>query len=94
MRKFGGIEFKQSHEDSKFIEHYRRVVFPLAAAETLVWTAYFYSFPAFLTILERDQGFYKANFNGRVKTIVCHFSTSISINRQADKSRIRSICFG
>ena len=64
MGKFKKIESKEAHENSNAIYDYRRVVFPFAVAETLVWAAYFYSFPAFLPIWEKDLGFSKASLTG------------------------------
>ena len=43
---------------------FRRVVWPLAIAETLVWAAMFYSFPALLLEWERDLGWSKTELSG------------------------------
>lgn len=43
---------------------FRRIVWPLAAAETIVWAAYYYSFPALILIWERDLGWTKAELSG------------------------------
>ncbi|MGH1483991.1 MAG: MFS transporter [Geminicoccales bacterium] len=43
---------------------FRRIVWPLAVAETIVWAAYYYSFPALLLIWERDLGWTKAELAG------------------------------
>ena len=45
-------------------EPFRRIVWPLAAAETIVWAAMFYSFPALLLEWERDLGWSKAQLSG------------------------------
>lgn len=39
-------------------------VVPLAVAETLVWAAFYYSFPAFLTAWETDLGWSRAELSG------------------------------
>ena len=43
---------------------FRRVVWPFAAAETLVWAAYYYAFPALLPEWEADLGFSKTVLTG------------------------------
>ena len=45
-------------------EGFSRVVWPLAIAETLVWAAMFYSFPALLLEWERDLGWSKTELSG------------------------------
>ena len=41
-----------------------RIVWPFAIAETLVWAAYYYSFPALLPAWEADLGFSKTTLTG------------------------------
>ena len=43
---------------------FRRVVWPLAIAETIAWASMYYSFPALLTELERDLGWSKTQLSG------------------------------
>ena len=43
---------------------FHRVVWPLAIAETLVWAAAYYSFPAMLLEWERDLGWSKTELSG------------------------------
>jgi MFS family permease len=43
---------------------FRRIVWPLAVAETLVWAAMYYSFPALLLEWERDLGWSKTELTG------------------------------
>ena len=43
---------------------FRKIVWPFAIAETLVWAAYYYSFPALLPIWEIDLGFSKTALTG------------------------------
>jgi hypothetical protein len=38
---------------------FRQIVWPLAIAETIVWAAMFYSFPALILVWERDLGWSK-----------------------------------
>ena len=46
------------------VEPFRRIVWPLAIAETIVWAAMFYSFPALLLVWERDLGWSKTELSG------------------------------
>lgn len=46
------------------IEPFRQIVWPLAVAETIVWAAMFYSFPALLLVWERDLGWSKTELSG------------------------------
>lgn len=46
------------------IEPFRRIVWPLAIAETIVWAAMFYSFPALILVWERDLGWSKTELSG------------------------------
>ena len=46
------------------MKSFRKIVWPLAAAETLVWAAMFYSFPALLLEWERDLGWSKTELSG------------------------------
>ena len=43
---------------------FRKIVWPFAIAETLVWAAYYYSFPALLPTWEADLGFSKTALTG------------------------------
>ena len=43
---------------------FRRIVWPLAVAETLVWAALYYLFPALLLEWERDLGWSKTELAG------------------------------
>ena len=43
---------------------FRRIVWPLAIAETIVWAAMFYSFPALILTWERDLGWSKTELSG------------------------------
>ena len=57
-------------KDSKVLDElqkkkiFRRIVWPFAIAETLVWAAYYYSFPALLPAWEADLGFSKTTLTG------------------------------
>jgi len=46
------------------VEPFRQIVWPLAIAETIVWAAMFYSFPALLLVWERDLGWSKTELSG------------------------------
>ncbi|MGI9493488.1 MAG: MFS transporter [Geminicoccaceae bacterium] len=43
---------------------FHKIVWPLAVAETIVWAAYYYSFPALILIWERDLGWSKTEISG------------------------------
>ncbi len=43
---------------------FRRIVWPLAVAETIVWAAMYYSFPALLPAWESDLGWSKTELSG------------------------------
>ena len=45
-------------------DQFRRIVWPLAVAETIVWAAMYYSFPALLTAWESDLGWSKTELSG------------------------------
>lgn len=49
---------------SPAIEPFRQIVWPLAIAETIVWAAMFYSFPALILVWERDLGWSKTELSG------------------------------
>lgn len=51
------IQATQTHQ-------FRRIVWPLAVAETIVWAAMFYSFPALLPAWEQDLGWSKTELAG------------------------------
>jgi MFS family permease len=46
------------------IKPFRQIVWPLAIAETIVWAAMFYSFPALILVWERDLGWTKTELSG------------------------------
>ncbi len=49
---------------SSVADPFRRIVWPLAIAETIVWAAMFYSFPALILVWERDLGWSKTELSG------------------------------
>lgn len=51
-------------EDAETDLLFHRIVWPLAVAETIVWAAYYYSFPALILIWERDLGWSKTEISG------------------------------
>ena len=46
------------------LHQFRRIVWPLAVAETIVWAAIYYSFPALLPAWESDLGWSKTELTG------------------------------
>ena len=58
-------EIEQTSEDQiQQKKIFRKIVWPFAIAETLVWAAYYYSFPALLPTWEADLGFSKTALTG------------------------------
>ena len=58
-------EIQQTSEDQiQQKKIFRKIVWPFAIAETLVWAAYYYSFPALLPTWEADLGFSKTALTG------------------------------
>jgi MFS family permease len=49
---------------SSDIRPFRHIVWPLAIAETIVWAAMFYSFPALILVWEQDLGWSKTELSG------------------------------
>jgi len=49
---------------SSDIKPFRHIVWPLAIAETIVWAAMFYSFPALILVWEQDLGWSKTELSG------------------------------
>ena len=43
---------------------FRQIVWPFAIAETIVWAAIYYSFPALLLVWEQDLGWSKTELTG------------------------------
>lgn len=54
----------QRDEHTKIDLPFRRIIWPLAAVETIVWAAYYYAFPALLLIWESDLGWTKTELSG------------------------------
>ena len=65
-----------------------RIVLPLALAETIVWAASFYAFPALLLIWEQDLGWSKPELSGAF-TLALLTSAAFSpvVGRQIDRGR-------
>lgn len=71
------------------------ITLPFAMAETIVWAAYYYSFPAFLLIWERDLGWTKTELSGAftVALVVSALLAPI-VGRQIDRGRATLIFAG
>ena len=54
----------QRDRDGVTTKTFHRIVWPFAVAETLVWAAYYYSFPALLPTWEAELGFSKTVLTG------------------------------
>ena len=65
---------------------YTQIVIPFAIVETIVWAAYFYSFPAFLPTWETSLGFSRTVLTGAftISLIVSALSAPL-IGRLIDK---------
>ncbi|MGI9507451.1 MAG: MFS transporter [Geminicoccaceae bacterium] len=53
---------------------FMRITLPLAIAETIVWAAYYYSFPALLLIWEQDLGWSKTELSGAFTLALAAFA--------------------
>ena len=60
IKTLGSLQEEQGPQ----AEAFRKIVFPFAIAETLVWASYYYSFPALLPAWEADLGFSKMTLTG------------------------------
>lgn len=74
---------------------FKRIVWPFAIAETLVWAAYYYSFPALLPEWEADLGFSKTTLTGAftVSLIVSAVLAPMA-GRLIDRGRGRAVFAG
>lgn len=74
---------------------FRRIVWPLALAETIVWAALYYSFPALLLEWERDLGWSKIELTGAL-TIALLVSAAAApfAGRFIDKGHGRALLTG
>ncbi len=85
----------KNNEVSAPNRNFGSIVFSFAIAETLVWAAYFYSFPAFLPIWEAELGFSKANLTGAFTlSLVVSAVLSPTVGRLIDKGYGRAIFAG
>lgn len=65
-----------------------RITLPLALAETIVWAAYYYAFPALLLIWERDLGWSKAELSGAFTlALIASAAFAPVVGRQIDRGR-------
>ena len=65
---------------------FKRIVWPLAAAQTLLWGGAFYLFPALLAEWERDTGWSKAHLSGAFTTaLLLSALFAPVVGRQIDK---------
>ncbi len=74
---------------------FRRIVWPLAIAETIVWAAYYYAFPALLLIWERDLGWTKTELSGAF-TLALLVSAALAplVGRLIDRGFAREVLAG
>ena len=72
-----------------------RIVLPLALAETVVWAACYYAFPAMLLIWEQDLGWSKTELSGAF-TLALLTSAALSpvVGRQIDRGRSAMVFTG
>ena len=74
---------------------FRRIVLPLAVAETLIWAAFYYIFPALLLTWEQDLGWSKTELAGAFT--LCLISSALSAplaGRIIDHGRGRELFVG
>ncbi len=74
---------------------FRLIVWPLAVAETIVWAAYYYSFPALILIWERDLGWTKTELSGAF-TLALLVSAVLApvVGRQIDRGFAEQVFAG
>ncbi len=83
---------KEAHIPNRI---FGRIVFAFALVETLAWAGYFYSFPAFLPVWEKELGFSKANLTGAFTlSLVVSAVLSPAVGRLIDKGYGRSVFAG
>lgn len=74
---------------------FRRIVWPFAIAETLVWACYYYSFPALLPTWEADLGFSKTTLTGAFTlSLIVAAVLAPMAGRQIDHGRGRLVFAG
>src|SRR5665811_294124 len=79
---------------------FRRIVWPLAIAETIVWAAMYYSFPALLLEWEKDFGWSKTELTGAftvsllVSAAATPFAGRVIDNGHGRKLLVGSTLFG
>ena len=74
---------------------FRRIVWPFAIAETLVWACYYYSFPALLQEWEADLGFSKTTLTGAFTlSLIVAAVLAPMAGRQIDHGRGRIVFAG
>lgn len=67
---------------------FRRIVLPLSLAETIVWAAYYYAFPALLLIWEQDLGWSKTELSGAFTlALVTSAALAPVVGRLIDRGR-------
>ena len=76
-------------------QSFRRIVWPLAIAETIVWAALYYTFPALLLEWERDLGWSKIELTGAL-TLALLISAAAApfAGRFIDKGHGRALLTG
>lgn len=73
----------------------RRIVWPLAIAQVIVWAAMFYSFPALLLEWERDMGWSKTALSGALtQSLVVSAVLAPVVGRLIDHGHARSVFTG
>lgn len=74
---------------------FRRIVWPLAIAETIVWAALYYSFPALLLEWEKDLGWSKTELTGAFTiSLLVSAAASPIAGRIIDRGYGRYLLFG
>lgn len=74
---------------------FRLIVWPLAIAETIVWAAYYYAFPALILIWERDIGWSKAEISGAFTlSLVVSAALAPAVGRLIDRGHGAKIFAG
>ena len=74
---------------------FKRIVWPLAVAQTLLWAGFYYLFPALLGAWEQDLGWSKAELAGALTSSMLLAAVLAPLaGRQIDRGRGRALFAG
>lgn len=74
---------------------FRRIIWPFAVAETIVWASFYYSFPAILPEWERSLGWSKTELSGAFTTaLILSAVLAPFVGRMVDRGHSRLVFAG